>query len=334
LSDKTPEEIRRIANLGNVASEAITEFMAVTPSTGSEKKVPGAKPAIQQQASDNKETIETIPDKTDNIEDQSVTEYQKLLSRALKHQALSDSLMELAIAARVKVRNLDDPDERWQIQKQIMLWEKNSAEERGASELIFERISSSRSNVVPETIEIDTVINEMIVYKYSAADSISEKAKTSLKVPDESEKGEIREDGKAGVKASVTASGPAGDVGRITDELIEFSILDASPYSAENPVPADIKIPAGTFYRIQLGVFSRQVEPETFNGFYPITLETIPGRNLYKYYAGTFRKYQDARQALSSIKTGGYPDAFIVAWYDGSVISNERAQKLEKPSGN
>ena len=60
------------------------------------------------------------------------------------------------------------------------------------------------------------------------------------------------------------------------------------PIVADNPIPMDVALPGGTFYRIQLGAFGSEVEPDAFRGISPITGERIIERGLIKYYAGNF----------------------------------------------
>ena len=108
-----------------------------------------------------------------------------------------------------------------------------------------------------------------------------------------------------------------------------FDILRQSPYSTDNPIPLDVALPGGTFYRIQLGAFSSELEPDAFRGISPITGERIIERGLIKYYAGKFSNYDDASTALSLVRSDGYEDAFIVAWYNGNPVSTQKAKQLE-----
>ncbi len=85
----------------------------------------------------------------------------------------------------------------------------------------------------------------------------------------------------------------------------------------------------GVFYRIQLGAYGQPVEPGTFRGISPVTAETIADRGLIKYYAGKFSRYENASDGLARIRSSGYEDAFIVAWYHGTPISTQKAKQLE-----
>ena len=221
---------------------------------------------------------------------------KEYLSEALLHQAASDSLKDLAGEARAKVRGSDDPNERWVWQKQIMVWEKKAHDEEVMADAIYARIENanlfqpSASPVnSPESVALPMVEGE---------------PGNHPPVPSPSANGKDR-------------------------EISRFDILGASPYSEFNPIPLDVLLPDGVFYRIQLGAFGRAVDPGAFGGISPITAETLMERGLIKYYAGKFTKYEDASLALARVRSEGYPDAFVSAWYNGSSISTEKAKQLE-----
>lgn len=222
--------------------------------------------------------------------------YQATLAEALEHQAVSDSLKDLASNARVKVRESDDPNDRWVWQKQIMVWEKKAADEEEIADQLYAKMEMERSKLAdspavnpPESIEVDRVVDGLTVYRYTAADQ------------------EVK-----GVPV-----------------INRFDILSESPYSETNPIPMDVDLPPGTFYRIQLGAFGFALDPAVFEGISPITGENLKDRGLVKYYAGKFSRYEDASSALPRIHSKGYEDAFIVAWYNGNLVSTQKAKQLE-----
>mgnify|MGYP006272220705 CR=1 FL=1 len=110
----------------------------------------------------------------------------------------------------------------------------------------------------------------------------------------------------------------------------EFAILSESPYSEENPIPVNQKLPDGVIYRIQLGAFSKELPQHTFGGFFPVTAEYFQDTDVYKYYVGLFRTRKSAGSALSIIQKKGYRDAYILAYLNGRLISTNRAQALER----
>ena len=258
------KQLREIAQLGGVAEEMLAGFKASsTP--------------VQMAYEETKEV--------------SVPAYQETLALALNHQVVSDSLKDLASNARIKVRESDDPNDRWVWQKQIMVWEKRSRDEEQMADQLYAQMEHERSMQSdrpavnpPETIEVDREVGDLTVYRYTTP-----------------------------------ASAP----------IIRFDILSQSPYSAVNPIPMDVALPPGAFYRIQLGVFVDALEPDTYGGINPITGEYLKDRGMVKYYAGNFSRYEDASSALPRIHSQGFEDAFIVAWYNGTQVSTQKAKQLE-----
>jgi len=89
--------LKDIAHLGGAAAEILTELDAL------QKPEINSKPKITQV---------TILTETD-----SKPPYHTTLAEALTHQAVSDSLKDLAYEARIRVRESDDPNDRWVWQK-------------------------------------------------------------------------------------------------------------------------------------------------------------------------------------------------------------------------
>ena len=120
----------------------------------------------------------------------------------------------------------------------------------------------------------------------------------------------------------VTAQGPVTiDFG--------FSVRSSSFYSADNPIPADVKLPAGIVYTIQLGIFNSSMTPDSFGGLYPLMYETEPVNNSNRYYTGVFSNLPDAETALGEVSRQGFTDAFIVAYNNGSKLPVNRARQME-----
>lgn len=326
LATQPPSEIRRIVNLGDVAIDARNDYDAyhelMAGNGGS------------QELSAGEDSSGALSGKPGTPVDQAGadSDYQKLISSALNHQSVSDSLVELALTARVKVRDSDDPNDRWMHQKQIMVWEKRASEEKAAADELFARVAGYKTAVasaaVPEAIEKDTVINELTVYRFASTDQVGERAKEvfqpSPQAKDAPKQSPEKSKSTAGYRPSTDKPARASkDTSGQQPAAAEGWLNDA--------VPVDIAIPRGTFYRIQLGVFSKKVDNDVFGNLSPITAEILSGRNLTKYYAGSFNRYEDVRRFLPEARAAGFSDAFIVAWYNGNVMSVEKARKLEAP---
>ncbi len=110
-----------------------------------------------------------------------------------------------------------------------------------------------------------------------------------------------------------------------------FKQLKRSPYSASNPIPIDPSLPMGLIFKVQIGAFKNPIKQNLFKGFEPIIGLTAP-QGYIRYSAGLFKTLDPARVALAKIKDLGYPDAFIIAFYDGKRISIQEAmEKLGMP---
>jgi len=90
----------------------------------------------------------------------------------------------------------------------------------------------------------------------------------------------------------------------------------------------DQKMPAGLFYKVQIGVYKSKLDVSLFQGLTPITGETTP--NGVRYSAGMFTKFKDAQEAKNYINSIGFNDAFVVAFHDGVKVTIAEASKLEK----
>lgn len=311
------EMLKKVASLGDVANEILAEISAISEEKLAEDAVPAeavTEAVTEARAETFAEAPETVytPVKVVSREDPAPTassQGREYLAEALRHQAASDSLKDLATGARAYVRDSDDPNDRWVWQKQIMVWEKRAQDEEQKADVLYAMMEENRNNPVSSTAP---AVNA------PEADNAPE----ALSV--------------AGISAS-PVEGEPGTQPRMKElpredgavYINRFDILGSSPYTKANPIPVDLALPEGVFYRIQLGAFGKAVEPGTFKGISPITAETIKERGLIKYYAGKFSKYEDASTALSKIRSRGYEDAFISAWYDRVPVSTQKAMKLE-----
>jgi tetratricopeptide (TPR) repeat protein len=291
-----PAMLKEIAGMGGLADEILEELQALKQETADENP-PGPR------------ATEVIAPVTTPEPTPYSLAGDDIYEEALNHQAMADSLRRLAVEATIRVRESDDPNDRWVWQKQIMLWEKKSRDQEEMADELFAMLGARgtfqalAAGSVPETIRPDTVINGMIVYRYTGTPSL---------------------EGEPGTPPMRVGRGVGNEKG-----FNSFEILNQSPDHATAPVPMDILIPSGTFYRIQLGVFSTEVEYAVFKGITPITGEHMEGRGMVKYYAGKFSKYRDASSALARVQSRGFEDAFIVAWYNGKQVTTQRAKQLE-----
>ncbi|MCX7954444.1 MAG: hypothetical protein N3A01_04550 [Bacteroidales bacterium] len=111
-----------------------------------------------------------------------------------------------------------------------------------------------------------------------------------------------------------------------------FAFYKSSPYSETNPIPINAPLPEGLVFKVQIGAFYRPVKDNVFRGIYPVTAEKLPESRFYRYFVGLFYSEEAAAMVRDYIKPLGFPDAFIVAFYNGKRIPLYEARKILKTS--
>ena len=76
----------------------------------------------------------------------------------------------------------------------------------------------------------------------------------------------------------------------------------------------------GLIFKVQVGAFKNAIPQNLFQGFQPIIGLSAP-EGYIRYSAGMFRLFDVAKDALGKIRALGYPDAFLIAFYDGKRIT-------------
>ena len=110
---------------------------------------------------------------------------------------------------------------------------------------------------------------------------------------------------------------------------LEINSAENIKYSADKPIPLDVKNPSGLVYRVQVGAFSKPILPDLFKEFNPVSGEKLNNSNITRYMAGYFNKSTKVVEARDQIKALGYADAFAVAYCDGKRITLAEARILE-----
>lgn len=91
----------------------------------------------------------------------------------------------------------------------------------------------------------------------------------------------------------------------------------------------DHSFPDGLVYRIQLFAVSAKPNITAFKGLRPI-FENRNSSGRWVYYAGQFRNYNQAAEALSTVKRSGFPNAIIAPFNNGSSVTIRNARLLEQ----
>ncbi len=107
----------------------------------------------------------------------------------------------------------------------------------------------------------------------------------------------------------------------------QFEIKSDVVYSAAQPIPVDAPLPDGLIYTVQVGAFRNPIPQDLFKGISPLYGEKTP-MGFIRYTAGTFRSFKAATIAKDKIRQMGYPDAFVVPYYNGKRISMDQADQV------
>lgn len=224
------------------------------------------------------------------------------LDQAIVWQQKADSLYHISIGMRKQASGMYDPFERGKLQGRIVEIEDSMRVFRERADRYF---SMPGKTGIP-FILLDTVLHGISIYRYNDEHEYIK----ALLAP---------EPGKDTTGAAANG-----------DSLTVFSMLKSSPYTTGNPFEPDFVPPEGPFYRIQLAVYSREIEPGHFGGLFPVTTESIGDTGMTRYFVGKFRRLNDAEPALSQVRAAGYPDAFIIAYFNGIKSTPEKVSTLEE----
>ncbi|MDG1477404.1 MAG: SPOR domain-containing protein [Vicingaceae bacterium] len=100
-------------------------------------------------------------------------------------------------------------------------------------------------------------------------------------------------------------------------------------YNKNVPIPTENKIPDGLIFKVQIGFFKSQLDPTHFDGIFPLSSQKVDD-TYYRYEAGNFSNYNDAKKAQKAVVDKGYSDSFVIAYFNGEKISIHEALKKEK----
>jgi WD40-like Beta Propeller Repeat len=90
-------------------------------------------------------------------------------------------------------------------------------------------------------------------------------------------------------------------------------------YSESKPIPMDIAMPKGVYFKVQVGAFRNQIPQNLYDEFAPVCGESL-NNGVTRYTAGFFKSFDNADQTKKEIRSMGYNDAFVVAFRDGKRI--------------
>lgn len=221
------------------------------------------------------------------------SEYDKRLEEGIKYQVKADSVSNLAANYKKNIEKLP-PEQRPEARNRLKEMENDASQ--------YQKLANQKLN--------------------------GEKQQTSPGNLLALNQGQTGASGNPGAVKSATIADKRQD-----GIFSIFEILPSGKPMPDKEIPLDASIPSGLVYRIQMAVYTKPVPPELFKGIRPVYGFSLPEKGMIRYYAGLFRRADEANKALLSVKQLGFRDAFLTAVFDGRQISMERAIVLEKEWG-
>ncbi len=237
-------------------------------------------------------------------------DYNEQLNNALQFQLKSDSLSRVAEDLRQNAISSKNDSEKDRLQKEIYSLEQRSKAMQQKADSYYEKArvyelqyaQKNESAKQPPTISNDKVRKAFKTNELNSTQQSSDK---------------------------IVSSQTSTTDGTMPKVVYDFKVMAKSPYTAANQIPINQSLPSQLIYRVQLGAFSKPIEPDKFKGIVPISAETLQNVTVTKYYAGYFNRFTDAEKALNKIKELGIKDSYIVSFFDGKSIPINRAREIE-----
>lgn len=114
----------------------------------------------------------------------------------------------------------------------------------------------------------------------------------------------------------------------------EVRKAEPKPEVKKEPVQQQAKAPSvatSVVFKVQL--FAVKTEPKDMSSiskkYSPISTEPVPGSELVRYFTGNYKSYADAKSHLATIKTSGYPDAYIVGFKNGVRLTPAQLREFQ-----
>lgn len=310
LSLWTKDEIRKYAMFEYAES---TENVAIN----SEIQVPENNGAINVTVENNLLATDVIASETSKP---AQSEYDLMLTEALDLQSHSDSLMWCIKDLKRQAQNENNFQKKQQLSSNASIIEKEA-----------QRIQTLASAKFIQAEKMRGVNTDQVTMAQNQPQQPLPLEQNLKVIAYPEENIEIdKTSNKARVAGGTYNQGYDAAANIVVPQITEdFKIEGSSPYSKDNPIPFQAKLPEGLVYRIQLGAYSGVIEENAFKGLTPVTAEKTSNKDITKYYVGYFASIEEARKALSDVKTYGYPDAFLVSYYNREKITIQKAREIE-----
>ncbi|MCF6242868.1 MAG: hypothetical protein L3J74_16190, partial [Bacteroidales bacterium] len=102
-----------------------------------------------------------------------------------------------------------------------------------------------------------------------------------------------------------------------TSQKLSWQVLSTYTYSAKMPKPVKYKPKQGVVFHVQVGIFKGLLPPEKFAKVSPLIFDKFVKNPYRRFFAGEYRTYEAANEALKYVKAMGYRDAYLVSRVNG-----------------
>jgi hypothetical protein len=183
-----------------------------------------------------------------------------------------------------------------------------------------ENINTERTRQLTEEVQTVKVSEEVDGQKYDDGQVITTETVLTVTVPEATlgTPAAVQPATPAEAKASANA---ADYYYSMPSEVVAdlFAMTARGVYSDSRPIPIDMEMPKGVYYKVQIGAFRNDIPQNLYDQFAPISGERL-NSGITRYTAGFFVQFDNAKQVKQQIRAMGYNDAFIVAYRDGKRI--------------
>jgi hypothetical protein len=310
---------------------AVADQEKTIPDVKESKNPSGNKPEVKQ-----KNEISVIP-----------TDYDRILSEALKYQYRTDSLYRIAENQKKTLEKLSYK-ERTELKTAITetenmasLFQKKADQKYSEAQALMNAASftgvknAKQLNVLQ--IDSSALKGRIPDTEIAETKTISGKDTNKINQPPAAVIKSVSKPDSRTVKDSTAHPVIKKEVVKPVNKAAEifsfFEIKEKPVYSADEKISINPDLPPGLIYRIQVAVFRNTIAPSYFKGITPVYGFKVAGTDKTNYYAGMFRRLADANKSLARVRQKGFKDAFVVCFSGGKAVSAERAAILEKEWG-
>ena len=206
--------------------------------------------------------------------------------------------------------------------------EENTASNNNVNEITQPELVVENNNTVEENNNVNETTQPELVVENNNTVEENTTSNNNEQITNNSQTSNPEKSGQAIKPQTTTNLANADEIPQVlTDQIFVFTPNKSAAYSENKRIPSAVKLPEGLVFKVQIGAFRNPIPQDHFRGFAPIMAEDA-GNGITRYTAGLFKTFNMANEAKNAIRTIGYPDAFVVAFYNGKRININEARAM------